>query len=137
MAGSRKLCSHRQGDGEDNHARGVVFIDFVADNDGLGTLRDDAQRRNAEGVHTLFVGPGKAAGIHARDALIEAAVMRGISSEQARQLGSIRFAYSRSLRRPPRKRCFAVGLHVFEDTSSRNYDRASSILAKTATSNSE
>ena len=55
MAGSRDLRGDWQGHGEDDHARGVVFVDFVGDDDGLRSLRDDAQRRDAERMHTLLV----------------------------------------------------------------------------------
>jgi|GEM_PF-2245256 len=55
MAGLRDLGSNWQGDGEHDHARGVVLVDLLPYDDGLGTLRDDAQGWQPEGMHTFPV----------------------------------------------------------------------------------
>ena len=42
-AGASHLAGDRQIDGEDEHARGIVFEHFAAEHHDLGTLRHDAR----------------------------------------------------------------------------------------------
>lgn len=97
MAGLRDLCGNRQCDGKHDHVRGVVLVHLVPDDDSLGSLCSDAQRGQAESMHTLLVRPGKAIRMHTRvytgDAEVETAVVRGVGGEQPTQCGRIGFAW--------------------------------------------
>jgi hypothetical protein len=56
MAGLRDLGSNWQGNGEDEHTRLVVLVDLLSHDDGFGSLCDDAQGWQPEGMRTFRIG---------------------------------------------------------------------------------
>ncbi len=90
VTGFCNLCCDRECDGEDEHARGVVLEDVLADDYGLGALGNDAERWNLESVNAIRVDPRVTADEQARDAHFEAAVVRGVGSDAAGELGQLR-----------------------------------------------
>src|SRR5208283_4295765 len=91
IAGLRDKGSDGQSHREHDHARCVVLVLLLADNDSLRSLGCDAQGRHPEVVKALPVGSRKATSVHTRDAQLEAAVVRGAGGNQATQPGDIGF----------------------------------------------
>jgi len=102
-ASLRDLRSNRESHGEDQHTRRVVPIDLLPHNDGLRSLRDDAQRGQPQGVKTFGVTSGETTGVQAREALLKTAIVRSIGANQAGQLGHIWVARARLM----------IGLYTF------------------------
>src|SRR5271169_2381089 len=117
MAGLGDLGRNRQGNGVNQHPRCVVLVKLLPHDDGLRSLRDDGQARQAKAMYALPVGSGRATDVQSGNTQLKTAIMRSIGGEHACQLVHVWFTWVPGVARQPRMRVFVSSGHSIENLS--------------------